>query len=460
MIFSSIVFLFVFLPALLLIYYVVPKSWKNVVLLLASLLFYAWGEPVYIFLMLFSIIVNYVFGMEIELEKKKAKDTLFFAVGVNLFLLFFFKYYSFCVETVNRLAGTDFTAHVLALPVGISFYTFQSLSYLIDVYRGKTSAQKNFISFALYISMFPQLIAGPIVQYSDIEAQLKERRTGKANFGVGAEYFVKGLGKKVLLANSMGLIFEQIQILSGADRSVLGAWIGALAYTLQIYFDFSGYSDMAVGLGRMFGFRFPKNFQYPYVSASVTEFWRRWHISLSSWFRDYVYIPLGGNRVSQWKHIRNILVVWTLTGLWHGASWNFVLWGLYYGVILILEKYWLQKWYDRFPIVGHVSTGIAVIFGWMLFANTSFVQLGGYIAAMFGANGVSLINDRALYYLSANWVLFLIGCIGATPFPYRWNKKMRENHPVSALVINGMIFILCVAGLVYQSYNPFLYFRF
>lgn len=460
MIFSSIVFLFVFLPVLLLLYYVVPKLWKNVILLFASLLFYAWGEPVYIFLMLFSIIVNYIFGIEIELEKDKAKYTLFFAVGVNLFLLFFFKYYNFCVETVNRLAGTDFTVHVLALPVGISFYTFQSLSYLVDVYRGKTSAQKYFISFALYISMFPQLIAGPIVQYSDIAAQLKERKAGKANFGVGAEYFVKGLGKKVLLANSMGLIFEQIQVLSSADQSVLGAWIGALAYTLQIYFDFSGYSDMAVGLGRMFGFHFPKNFQYPYMSGSVTEFWRRWHISLSSWFRDYVYIPLGGNRVSRWKHIRNILIVWTLTGLWHGASWNFVLWGLYYGVILILEKYCLHKWYDRFPIAGHVSTGIAVIFGWMLFANTSFVQLGRYIAAMFGANGVSLINDRALYYLSANWVLFLIGCIGATPFPYRWNKKMRETHPVFAIAINGMIFILCTAGLVYQSYNPFLYFRF
>lgn len=344
MLFSSIVFLFTFLPIVLILYYVLPAACRNPVLLLASLVFYAWGEPVYIFLMILSILFNYISGLDIarNLEnKKKAKRSLVFNIIVNIAILGFFKYEGFVLDTINHVFPVHIKYHALALPIGISFYTFQIMSYIIDVYRGKVKVQKNLLNFALYVTMFPQLIAGPIVQYADIDEQLTHRRHSIGKFGDGCMFFIRGLAKKVLLANTSGMIFTEVTGLSKGNVSVLTAWLGAFAYMFQIYFDFSGYSDMAIGLGKMFGFELCVNFNYPYVSKSITEFWRRWHISLSSWFRDYVYIPLGGNRVSAARHIFNLLVVWLLTGLWHGAAWNFVVWGLYYGVILIIEKYLL-----------------------------------------------------------------------------------------------------------------------
>ena len=343
MIFSSIFFLFVFLPITLLLYFLVPWKLKNAVLLIVSLIFYAWGEPVYVFLMLFSIVFNYISGIEIHKyreddNQKFLRFSFWFTVAVNLAILGFFKYYGFLLDNINAILPVDIPYRELALPVGISFYTFQTLSYIIDVYKGEVPVQKNFINFGTYVTMFPQLIAGPIVRYADIDAQLVQRQLSLYKFGQGVAWFLRGLGKKVLLANNIGMTFDAIVAIAPDQRSVLTAWIGCLAYAMQIYFDFSGYSDMAVGLGKMFGFEFVRNFNYPYISKSITDFWRRWHISLSTWFREYVYIPLGGNRVSRLKHVRNILVVWMLTGFWHGAAWNFMFWGLYYGLLLLREK--------------------------------------------------------------------------------------------------------------------------
>jgi len=332
MVFSSIVFLFAFLPPVLAVYYLAPVKLRNLVLLVASLIFYAWGEPVYIGLMGYSILWNYVMGLDIARSQKKGRSgrgSLWLGVAVNLLILGFFKYYGFLAENLESLLSIRLPDLALSLPIGLSFYTFQSISYLADVYRGKAKRQTNLISFGLYISMFPQLVAGPIVQYADVDAQLQKRKMSPEKFGDGVRYFISGLSKKVLLANNLGVIFQEITALSGL--SVLSAWLGVLAYTLQIYFDFSGYSDMAIGLGKMLGFEFRPNFNFPYCAKSITDFWRRWHMSLSSWFREYVYIPLGGNRVKTGRHIFNLLVVWMLTGLWHGASWNFVVWGLYYG---------------------------------------------------------------------------------------------------------------------------------
>ena len=341
MLFSSIVFLFTFLPAVMLLYYLLPVRFRNVILLLASLVFYAWGEPVYLFLMLLSILFNYFSGLDIARnlqDKRAAKRSLVFNLIINLAVLGFFKYEGFVLDTLNGILPVHISYHALPLPIGISFYTFQILSYIIDVYRGNVKVQTNLPNFALYVTMFPQLIAGPIVQYADVDEQLASREVSRTKFGEGSMYFIRGLAKKVLLANTSGMIFTEVSGLAKGNIAVMTAWLGAFAYMFQIYFDFSGYSDMAIGLGKMFGFEFNMNFNYPYVSKSITEFWRRWHISLSSWFRDYVYIPLGGNRVSKIKHIRNLLIVWFLTGLWHGAAWNFVAWGLYYGVLLIIEK--------------------------------------------------------------------------------------------------------------------------
>ena len=350
MVFSSIVFIFTFLPVTIGAYYLAPGRMRNGILLLASLFFYAWGEPVYLFLMLYSILFNYVMGVDIARKREKGRRagiSLFFGVLVNLLILGFFKYYGFLAENLEALTGQAFPQLSFSLPIGLSFYTFQSLSYLVDVYRGKAKRQKNILSFGLYISMFPQLVAGPIVQYADIDAQLKSREESVEKFGQGVQYFIWGLGKKVLLANNLGAVHEAVMALP--SLSALSAWVGALSYTFQIYYDFSGYSDMAVGLGKMFGFELKENFAHPYCARSITQFWRRWHISLGSWFREYVYIPLGGNRVGIWRHILNLLLVWSLTGLWHGASWSFVVWGLYYGVLLILEKYLLHR---GFPFLG------------------------------------------------------------------------------------------------------------
>ena len=378
MLFSSLVFLFTFLPITLLVYYLVPRKVKNVVLLIASLIFYAWGEPVYIFLMLISILFNYFCGMDIALKagRKSQVRSLIFTIVVNLFILGFFKYYGFIVTNLNAILPFYIPYRKLELPIGISFYTFQTLSYIIDVYRGNVDVQVNLIDFGTYVTMFPQLIAGPIVQYADVERQLRERKESLTKFGYGAWFFVIGLAKKVLLANTIGSIYENIAAMDG--MSVVTAWLGCLAYTFQIYFDFSGYSDMAVGLGKMFGFEFMQNFNYPYISKSVTEFWRRWHISLGSWFREYVYIPLGGNRVTVPRHLLNLLIVWFLTGLWHGASWNFVAWGLFYGVILITEKYFTGKILAKLPeAVQTLYTMILVMLGWVLFFSPTLGSLPG-----------------------------------------------------------------------------------
>ena len=437
MLFSSIVFLFTFLPAVMILYYLLPVRFRNVILLLASLVFYAWGEPVYLFLMLLSILFNYFSGLDIARnlqDKRAAKRSLVFNLIINLAVLGFFKYEGFVLDTLNGILPVHISYHALPLPIGISFYTFQILSYIIDVYRGNVKVQTNLPNFALYVTMFPQLIAGPIVQYADVDEQLASREISRTKFGEGSMYFIRGLAKKVLLANTSGMIFTEVSGLAKDNIAVMTAWLGAFAYMFQIYFDFSGYSDMAIGLGKMFGFEFNMNFNYPYVSKSITEFWRRWHISLSSWFRDYVYIPLGGNRVSKIKHIRNLLIVWFLTGLWHGAAWNFVAWGLYYGVILIIEKYLLSPVLDRLPdVVRHIYSIVLVVIGWVLFFSSSFGQAADYIRVMFGAGAHGFADRESMYLLTSNLILWLILIFGSTllvhfRYEHMLRSKMEYNN--------------------------------
>lgn len=465
MLFSSIVFLFTFLPIVLILYYILPRGLKNPVLLFASLVFYAWGEPIYLFLMIFSIIFNYICGLDIERNlgnQKAARKSLIFSVTVNLCLLGFFKYEGFVLNSFNTVLPVDIPFREVALPVGISFYTFQILSYIIDVYRGRVQVQKNIMDFALYVTMFPQLIAGPIVKYSQIDEQLHMRRESIGKFGGGAMIFIRGLAKKVLLANTIGMVYSEVSSMAPEQVSVATAWLGCLAYTFQIYFDFSGYSDMAVGLGKMFGFEFPKNFYYPYISKSITEFWRRWHISLSSWFREYLYIPLGGNRVPVAKHIRNLLVVWLLTGLWHGAAWNFVAWGLYYGVILIIEKYFLQKKLERLPaVLRHVYTLFLVMIGWVLFFSQTLGDAWNYIKLMFGVGGHGLVDRQALFLLVSNVGLWVILILVSTPVVYvAYEKYLAHRKMAADVAVYAGLFLLCIAYLVTETYNPFLYFRF
>ena len=468
MLFSSIVFLFTFLPVVLILYYLLPVRFRNVILLLASLVFYAWGEPVYLFLMLLSILFNYFSGLDIARnlqDKRAAKRSLVFNLIINLAVLGFFKYEGFVLDTLNGILPVHISYHALPLPIGISFYTFQILSYIIDVYRGNVKVQTNLPNFALYVTMFPQLIAGPIVQYADVDEQLASREVSWTKFGEGSMYFIRGLAKKVLLANTSGMIFTEVSGLAKGNVAVMTAWLGAFAYMFQIYFDFSGYSDMAIGLGKMFGFEFNMNFNYPYVSKSITEFWRRWHISLSSWFRDYVYIPLGGNRVSKIKHIRNLLIVWFLTGLWHGAAWNFVAWGLYYGVILIIEKYLLSPVLDRLPdVVRHIYSIVLVVIGWVLFFSSSFGQAADYIRVMFGAGAHGFADRESMYLLTSNLILWLILIFGSTPLVHFRYEHMLRSKKWNTTIINSVVyvalFIVCIAYLVTETYNPFLYFRF
>ena len=468
MLFSSIVFLFTFLPAVVILYYLLPVRFRNVILLLASLVFYAWGEPVYLFLMLLSILFNYFSGLDIAKnlqDKRAAKRSLVFNLIINLAVLGFFKYEGFVLDTLNGILPVHISYHALPLPIGISFYTFQILSYIIDVYRGNVKVQTNLPNFALYVTMFPQLIAGPIVQYADVDEQLASREVSRTKFGEGSMYFIRGLAKKVLLANTSGMIFTEVSGLAKGNIAVMTAWLGAFAYMFQIYFDFSGYSDMAIGLGKMFGFEFNMNFNYPYVSKSITEFWRRWHISLSSWFRDYVYIPLGGNRVSKIKHIRNLLIVWFLTGLWHGAAWNFVAWGLYYGVILIIEKYLLSPVLDRLPdVVRHIYSIVLVVIGWVLFFSSSFGQAADYIRVMFGAGAHGFADRESMYLLTSNLILWLILIFGSTPLVHFRYEHMLRTKKWNTTIINSVVyvalFIVCIAYLVTETYNPFLYFRF
>ncbi len=467
MLFSSVTFLFLFLPITLLVYYLVPKRFKNLALLVASLFFYAWGEPVYVILMILSIAFNYACGREItkkQDDRKAARTTLIIAIVVNIGLLGVFKYTGFLAGLFGSVFPVDTSAMQLALPIGISFYTFQALSYLIDVYRGNAKSQKNIINFAVYITMFPQLIAGPIVRYTDIEQQLKNRSFSWAKFGHGCFLFLIGLAKKLILANGIGAIFDSISAQVSTNSAVPGvAWIGAISYMLQIYFDFSGYSDMAIGLGYMFGFQFRKNFNYPYVSRSVTDFWRRWHISLSSWFREYVYIPLGGNRVSVSRHIFNLMLVWFLTGLWHGASWTFILWGVYYGVLLVLEKYVWGKALAKLPrFVQHLYSLLIVLIGWVFFFSDSLRDAIHYLGTMFGAVDFYGSVQTIFYVLSSNWLLLLVGVVCSTAIPITVMNRIgyAGRRKVVYVCVMCVLFVLSLSCLITESYNPFLYFRF
>ena len=473
MVFSSLLFLFRFLPLVFLLYYLTPRRGRNVVLFLFSLLFYAWGEPKYVFLMLFSITMDYTVGRLIDKAKRegkpgKAKGCLLFSVFMNLAILGFFKYADFIISSINAVSGLNLPLLNIPLPIGISFFTFQTMSYTIDVYRGNTDVQKNWISYGTYVSMFPQLIAGPIVQYKTIAKQMKERRENLDDFTEGIHRFVTGVGKKVLLANNIGLLWDAAAALPVAELPVATAWLGALAYTFQIYFDFSGYSDMAIGLVKMFGFHFLENFNYPYISRSITEFWRRWHISLSSWFREYVYIPLGGNRRGIKKQIRNIAVVWMLTGIWHGASWNFVLWGVYYGALLIIEKFVLKDILIKLPrVFRHIYALFFVLIGWVIFAFDKIAVGVQYIGAMFGGAGVGLVDSTTIYLLYNYAVLLVILVLASTELPKKVAalliRKAGENNwlvTIARLVFYAGVFFLGVAYLVDATYNPFLYFRF
>ena len=463
MLFSSIPFLYVFLPATLLLYFAAPRRMKNAVLLLCSLVFYGWGEPKYLLLMLFSIAQGYLFGLLIEKYRGKTRSTVFFwlSVSLSLLLLAYFKYADFFLDSFRAVTGLPVPALQIALPIGISFYTFQILSYVVDVRRGDASAQKNPIDLAAYIAMFPQLIAGPIVRYTDVAAQLRTRTHTRAGTAAGTRRFVLGLAKKILIANVLGQLVQQFQ--TAQDPDTLFHWLYAVGFMLQIYFDFSAYSDMAIGLGAIFGFTFPENFNYPYCSASITEFWRRWHISLGSWFRDYVYIPLGGSRVGKWKLLRNLLLVWAATGLWHGAAWNFVLWGLFYAVLLIAEKFALLPKLQKHPALGRVYTLLFVLLGFVLFDAPSLSAAASRIAGLFGGAGAGV---ESLYYLRSYAVVLLLAVLGATPLPKRLLARLRKNRVCGVLldVLEPIVLVallaLCTAYLIDGSFNPFLYFRF
>ena len=453
MVFSSSIFMFMFLPIFLVFYFLAKKvSTKNLMLLLFSLVFYAWGEPYYIFLMILSIIVNYF--VTLLMDKKNSKGLLILLIIFNIGLLFSFKYLNFFIGNINNLFGLSIKSINLALPIGISFYTFQILSYVIDVYRKKVKAQKSIIKLACYISAFPQLIAGPIVRYADIEKELNDRKTTWDDFDAGVKRFIVGLAKKVLIANNVAFICDTIFKNGISNFGFIGIIIATIAYTLQIYYDFSGYSDMAIGLGRMFGFHYLENFNYPYMAKSITDFWRRWHISLSTFFRDYVYIPLGGNKVSKYKHIRNIIIVWLLTGMWHGAAWNFIIWGLFYGFLLLFEKYIIK---DK-KIPGYrIITLIIIAIGWLIFRQTNFNDLTSSFKALFGGYGFGSI--KSMYYLgifSSRYILaFVLGIIFSKDII---SKKFKSTNLYSLILL--FIFILCIIFIVVGSYNPFIYYRF
>jgi len=439
-------------------------------LFIASLVFYAWGEPFYVVLMLFSTILNFVYGALVQKYKGKtsAKWILASSVVLNLGILGFFKYTDFFIGNINAWFGTSIPLLNLTLPIGISFYTFQMMSYVIDVYRGDAAAQKNFVSFGAYVALFPQLVAGPIVRYTTIADQLDNRRESTDMFAYGIKRFVTGLAKKVLLANTIGQVWTQLSAMEVSSMSVVGTWVGALAFTFQIYFDFSAYSDMAIGLGQMLGFKFLENFDYPYISKSITEFWRRWHISLGTWFREYVYIPLGGNRKGLIRQIFNLLIVWFCTGFWHGASWNFLIWGGYYGVLLIIEKLFLLKVLKKIPaFFSHVYTLFFVVIGWVIFGFDDMTKGWEYLKGMFGFGGLQLVDNMSLYLLLSNLVLILILIVASTPLPAKLGRKimsMVQTKTWAAMIIENVfiiaIFVVSVAFLVNSTYNPFLYFRF
>ena len=461
MLFSSNVFLYFYFPIVLILYYLSPRKVRNLTLFIVSLFFYGWGEPVYVLLMVATIMLNYVFGIWIGARKaqgKCAKGVLAAGVAANVAILGFFKYTGLVVSSLKSVLPFMAGMRVpqISLPIGISFYVFQSMSYIIDVYREDAPVQKNAVSFGTYVTLFPQLIAGPIVRYADVAQQLVSRRENMTDFAAGIRLFVVGLAKKVLIANQMGALWDALQLQNGTAA----AWVGIAAYSLQLYFDFSGYSDMARGLGRMLGFAFLINFDYPYISTSITEFWRRWHISLSTWFREYVYIPLGGNRKGIRRQIVNLLIVWGLTGLWHGASWNFLLWGLYYGILLILEKVLLLKLLKKLPkAVGHVYTLLIVLMGWALFYFEDMGALGAFVARAFSftATGVEGIN-----WIVAYLPVLLVAVVAATPLAMQCYHRLRQKTwaQYAGIVVTAVLMLLCVAALISQSYNPFIYFRF
>jgi alginate O-acetyltransferase complex protein AlgI len=444
---------------------------RNFVLLVFSLVFYAWGEPVYICIMGASIVVAYITGLLADKSRFKKGSpipliAMLFAVVWNLGLLIYYKYTDFFIGASNSFFGTEFALKGLALPIGISFYSFQTLSYVIDVYRGDVKSQKNFLNLATYVALFPQLIAGPIVRYRDVAQQLSKRKESLEHFSDGVKRFCVGLGKKVILANSIGELFDTISNMQQSELSVAASWLGIIAYTFQIYFDFSGYSDMAIGLGKMFGFDFLENFDYPYISQSITDFWRRWHISLSSWFRDYVYIPLGGNRKGKARQALNIMIVWFLTGFWHGANWNFMIWGVYFGVLLLIEKNFSLKLIDRSPsVVRHIYALFFIVIGWGIFAYEDTSALVQNLKNMFGLGGLPLINHQTIFMLAQNAILLVVLVITSTPLVKRIGRIVERELPafygcVCNPIISGVLLIVSTAYLAGSSFNPFLYFRF
>lgn len=457
MLFSSIPFLFYFLPIVLLLYAISPKKMKNLTLLVCSLVFYAWGEPRLVILMLITVFIGYILGLLTERYPNHKKIFLILSLTLSLGFLGYYKYVDFFITNINGVTGLSIPLLKVALPIGISFYTFQLLSYNVDVYRGGVPAQKNFIDLAAYIALFPQLIAGPIVRYSDVAAQLKNRTHTWDKLALGTRRFVLGMAKKILIANALGELCDIFR--ATGDQSVLYYWMYAIGFSLHIYFDFSGYSDMAIGLGKIFGFDFLENFNYPFISKSATEFWRRWHMSLGSWFRDYVYIPMGGSRVKKWRMFFNIFTVWMLTGFWHGAAWNFIIWGLYFAILLLVEKAFLLKHLNRSKVLSRVYLLFAVVISFVIFNATNMTEAFQYIGGMFGGGGVPLVSPEALYYLRSYAVVFLMAIIGATPLPKLIVGKVKATQYVEPVFLL-ILLVLVTAYLVDGSFNPFLYFRF
>ena len=463
MLFTSISFLYYFLPIVLIIYFIAPKKYKNLILFIFSLIFYFYGEPKYIFLMILEILIAYIGA--ILIDKYKSKKILILTLFIHIILLIIFKYTNFLTTNINNVFNTNFKLLNIALPIGISFYTFQIISYIVDVYKGKVKVQKSFLKLATYVSLFPQLIAGPIVRYEVIENELDNRKHSFEDFSTGVRRFTIGLSKKVLIANMLGELCTKFSLVD--EISIVLYWIFAISYMLQIYFDFSAYSDMAIGLGRMFGFHFLENFDYPYISKGITEFWRRWHISLGSWFRDYVYIPLGGNRVSKIKHLRNILVVWLLTGIWHGASWNFVIWGLMFGIILIIEKLFLNKYLEKLPsFIRRIYVLFIVMISFIIFNADTISDAISNIIGLFGFNKETFINNYTIYYLKSYFIILVIAIIASTPLIKKQLENMKKNKFMNKLInILEPIYIVSLllivtSYLIDNSYNPFLYFRF
>ena len=461
MVFSSITFLFYFLPIVIAIYYIVPSKVKNIVLLISSLFFYFYGEPTYVIIMVLSIVITYIFGLLMDKYPKHKKTFLTLSIVTTVGILVYFKYFNFLLDNINMWLTHKIDFVYVALPIGISFYTFQLISYIIDVYRGEAKVQKNLLKLATYIALFPQLIAGPIVRYTTIEDQLEKREHSFSKFSLGVRRFVIGLGKKVLIANILGELANKF--LSSTDSSTLFYWLYGISNMLQIYFDFSGYSDMAIGLGKMFGFDFLENFNYPYVATSITDFWRRWHISLSSWFRDYIYIPLGGNRVSKIKWLRNILIVWLLTGLWHGAAWNFIIWGIYFGILLILEKVFLGKVLEKLPkFISRIYVLLIVMISFIIFSRSTTGEILQNIGGLFGINVDSFMSLESIYYLKSYIIVIILGIIGATTIPKRivTNAKLQKITNVLEPIFLLLIIVISTSYIIDSTFNPFLYFRF